>query len=269
MDFRKAFRVKPGRRLELAKLDTRFHAGLDEEAALELTRKHRKRLFDLQRALMAEDRRSVLVVLQAMDAAGKDGAIRKVLSGLNPAGCRVTSFRAPSAEELDHDFLWRVHKAAPARGEVGVFNRSHYEDVLIVRVHDLVPEKVWRKRYREINLFEEYLTRQGTTVVKIFLHISKAEQKRRFEERIATPKKHFKVNPHDFGERACWQDYMRAFEEVFQRCSTKQAPWYVIPADHKWFRDAAFAQILADTLADMKPRYPKGDFDPAELVIPD
>jgi PPK2 family polyphosphate:nucleotide phosphotransferase len=269
MELTKAFRVRPGQKVKLAKVDTDFHAGLSEKQAARIVKENKARMASMQRALIAEDKRSLLIVLQAMDAAGKDGAIRNVLSGTNPAGCRVTNFRAPTAEELDHDFLWRIHKAVPARGEIGVFNRSHYEDVLIVRVLGLAPEKVWRKRYADINLFEDYLTRHGTTLVKVFLHISKEEQRRRFESRIATPKKHFKVNPHDFDQRAQWDGYMQAFEEVFRRCSPAHAPWYVVPADHKWFRDAALSQILADTLAGMKPRYPKGTFKPEELVIPD
>ncbi len=269
MDFRKAFRVKPGKKVRLAKTSTSYHAGLDEDAARQILARNKKRLAELQRPFIAEERRSLLVVLQAMDTAGKDGVIRKVLTGLNPQFCKVTSFRAPTAEEAGHDFLWRAHKAAPARGEIAVFNRSHYEDVLIVRVHDLVPPKVWGKRYADINLFEDLLHRHGTHIVKLYLHISKAEQRRRFESRIATPAKHFKVNPRDFPERARWDDYMQAFEEVFRRCSPAHAPWYVIPADHKWFRDAAVSQILADTLADMKPKFPKGDFKPEELEIPD
>jgi len=213
-------------------------------------------LADLQNRLWAEHRQSLLLVLQAMDAGGKDGTIRKVFTGVNPQGVRVASFKAPTTEELSHDFLWRIHKAAPGAGEIGVFNRSHYEDVLIARVDGLVPESVWRRRYQAIRDFEALLTDSGTTVVKVFLHISKDEQAERFRKRLDKPHKRWKFSSADLEVREKWDAYQDAYADALAATSTEKCPWYVVPADHKWFRDWAVLQILDQALADMDPRYP-------------
>jgi PPK2 family polyphosphate:nucleotide phosphotransferase len=222
---------------------------------------------DLQERLWAEDRRSLLVVFQAMDAGGKDGVIRKVFTGINPQGCRVTSFKAPSDLELSHDFLWRVHQAVPRKGEIAIFNRSHYEDVLIVRVHDLVPKAVWSKRYDAIKAFETGLVEAGTTIVKCYLHISKDEQADRFRKRLEKPQKHWKFRTADLEERKHWDLYQEAFEDALTKTSTDDAPWYVIPADHKWYRDWAVLQILVATLRTMDPQYPAPAEDLSGIVI--
>ena len=206
-------------------------------------------------------------MLQAIDAGGKDGTIRRVFGGVNPQGCEVTSFKAPSEEELAHDFLWRVHKATPRRGKIGIFNRSHYEDVLIVRVHDLVPKAVWSKRYAIINSFEENLVASGTTVVKFFLHISKEEQAERFRKRLEDPEKHWKFRKADLDEREHWDDYQEAFEDALTKTSTKHAPWYVIPSDRKWYRDWVVLSILVETLRDMDPQFPPPEEDLAGIVV--
>jgi len=214
-------------------------------------------LSELQTRLWAEGRRSLLVVLQALDAGGKDGTIRHAFRSLNPQGTRVTVFKVPTPEELAHDFLWRVHKAVPGTGEVGIFNRSHYEDVLVVRIHELVPEKVWRDRYGLIEGFEETLLHGGTTIVKLFLHISKEEQRRRLQERLARPDKRWKFNRGDLEERAHWDDYQEAYAEALARTSTEAAPWYVVPADRKWYRNWAVISVLVETLRELDPRYPE------------
>ncbi len=225
------------------------------------TEKNVKRIADLQETLYAENTRALLVVLQAMDTGGKDGCIRGVFSGVNPQGCRVTSFKKPSESELDRDFLWRVHDSVPAKGEIGVFNRSHYEDVLIVRVHGFVPEKIWRARYQQINDFERYLAETGTAILKFMLHISKDEQKERLQARLDDPSKHWKFSPNDLNEREHWDDYQRAFEEALARCSTPHAPWYCIPSNKKWYRNWAVSTIVRETLERMNPRTPKASFD--------
>ena len=264
------FLIKHGERVHLKDKDADYAAGLkNKEEAAERLAKNRLKMAELQRRLFAEGKQSLLMVLQAMDAGGKDGTIRHVMKGINPQGCRVTNFRAPSSEERSHDFLWRAHKAAPAKGMIGIFNRSHYEDVLVVRVHDMVPKKVWSKRYKMINDFEAHLADHGTRIVKFFLHISKDEQRARFQERIDRPDKRWKVNPQDFEERKYWDDYMKAFEDVLGKCSTKQAPWFVISSDRKWFRNLAISEILVRTLEEMDPQFPRADFDPETLVIPD
>ena len=264
------YRVAPGSRLDLSTVDPDESGGYTGKADVkpELKR-YRERIEDLQTRLYAEHGQSLLVVLQAMDTGGKDGAIRGVFEGVNPQGCEVTSFKTPSTEELDHDFLWRYHKRTPRRGMIGIFNRSHYEDVLIVRVQSLVPEAVWRERYAAINAFEELLTRNRTTVLKFYLHISRGEQQRRLQSRLDTPRKHWKFDPADLRQRERWDDYTAAYEEAISRCSTAAAPWYVVPANHKWYRNLVIARIIADTLAAMDPAFP----DPApgldKIVIPD
>jgi PPK2 family polyphosphate:nucleotide phosphotransferase len=217
--------------------------------------------------MYAEHRRALLVVLQGMDGAGKDGTIRHVMRGLNPQGCRVTSFKAPSAEEADHDFLWRVHRAAPPSGEVAIFNRSHYEDVLAARVRKLVPKDVWSRRYDHINRFEQLLTDSGVVVVKFFLYVSKDEQRQRFEERLHDPTKQWKLSPGDFEDRKQWDEYTAAYEEALTRCSTPAAPWFVVPADRKWFRNFAVSHILVETLEALDMRFPKPAFDVSRIEL--
>ncbi len=252
------WRLKPGRRVDLSGIDTASTAGTpgpraDTEAVLPALQ---EQLADLQDRLWAEATRSLLVVLQAMDAAGKDGTIKHVFRGVNPQGTRVVSFKQPTHLELAHDFLWRVHRAVPRAGEIGIFNRSHYEDVLIARVHGLVPDAVWKARYDLINSFEEIIAHGGTKVVKLFLHISNAEQRKRFESRLNEPKKRWKFQPADLTERDRWDDYRAAYEDALSETSTAEAPWYVIPADHKWYRNWAVSCILIETLRAMDPQYP-------------
>ena len=223
------------------------------------TRTLKKRAAALQEALYAESKQALLVVLQARDAGGKDGTTRKVFGAMNPVGVRVTSFKAPSPEELAHDFLWRIHHAVPARGTVGVFNRSHYEDVLVVRVHDLVPKSVWGARFEQINEFERILTGNGVTILKLFLHVSRAEQLARLEERLDDPTKNWKVASRDWDERELWPAYTRAYRDALRKCSTSWAPWYVVPADQNRVRNWLVADALVRTLERMAPAYPKAD----------
>jgi len=224
-------------------------------------------LADLQVRLFAEDRQALLVVLQAMDAGGKDGTIRTVLTGVNPAGVRVTGFGVPSDEELAHDFLWRVHRETPSRGEIGVFNRSHYEDVLVARVRGLVPPAVWRRRYRQIREFERHLVEEGTAVVKLFLHVSKEEQRARLQDRVDSPDERWKFRKGDLDDRARWADYMTAYRDALRATSTDRAPWYVVPADRKWARNLAVARILRHHLEQLDPRFPDPDDGLAGLVV--
>jgi PPK2 family polyphosphate:nucleotide phosphotransferase len=202
-----------------------------------------------------------------MDAAGKDGTVRHVMRGVNPQGCKVISFKAPTHEELDHDYLWRIHKSVPPKGEIGIFNRSHYEDVLVVRVHELVPRSVWEKRYDQINRFEENLAENGLKILKFFLFIDKEEQKERLEQRLKDPSKVWKMNPDDVKERKLWNDYIEAYEDALTRCSTKLAPWFIIPANKKWFRNLMISEIIIKTLETLKMKYPKPAFDPGKIKI--
>ncbi len=225
-------------------------------------------LAGLQEQLYAEGvgggQRSLLLLLQGMDTSGKDGTVRRVVGAMNPAGVRITSFKKPTTEELNHDFLWRIDKQLPMPGEVSVFNRSQYEDVLVVRVHDLVPESEWSGRYDKINEFERRVVDAGTHVIKVMLHISKTEQKERLGERLADPTKHWKYNAGDLTERAFWDDYQAAYQDALTKCSTDSAPWYVVPGDRKWYRDWVVANLLVHALREMSPRYPPADFDVAE-----
>lgn len=222
---------------------------------------------ELQNRLYAEGKQALLIVLQATDTGGKDSTIRKVLGPINPQGVEVTSFKAPSSVELAHDYLWRIHQAVPAKGMIGVFNRSHYEDVLIVRVHDLAPRDKVEQRYDQINEFERHLAENDVTILKFFLHISKDEQKERLQARLDDPSKHWKFNPNDLKERERWDEYEEAFELALSRCSTKHAPWFVIPADRKWYRNAVIARIIRRTLEAMDPQYPEDSFDASNIVI--
>ncbi len=266
MDFRKKFLVEPGSKVRLDKIDPSYTGKHASEAdAKAATAKDLERLRDLQQRLYAEHRRALLVVLQAPDAGGKDGTVRHVFSGLNPLGASAHAFKEPTAEEQAHDFLWRVHKVTPAHGHVGIFNRSHYEDVLVVRVHELVPKEVWSKRYERINEFEKNLAQSGTRIVKFFLHVSREEQLRRFEQRLTDPKKQWKISEADYAERARWDAYVEAYEDALERCSTERAPWCVIPADHKWFRNLAVASIVADTLEEMDIQIPAPSVDIGEM----
>jgi PPK2 family polyphosphate:nucleotide phosphotransferase len=258
----KRYRVTDGDRFRLKDVDPDDTGGLDpdmKDEAEELLRAGNDRLAELQETLYAQDRWSVLLVFQAMDAAGKDSTIKHVMSGVNPQGCHVHSFKAPSSEELDHDYLWRIVRYLPARGQIGIFNRSHYEEVLVVRVHSgllaseklpspLVTKGLWEDRYRDIRAFERYLVRNGTVVRKFFLHVSRAEQKRRFLERIEQPEKRWKFSLRDVEERRYWNDYMRAYEDAIRATATKHAPWYVVPADHKWFTRLVVAGAIVDAL---------------------
>ncbi len=222
---------------------------------------------ELQNRLYAEGKQALLIVLQATDTGGKDSTIRKVLGPINPQGVEVTSFKAPSSVELAHDYLWRIHQAVPAKGMIGVFNRSHYEDVLIVRVHNLAPRDKVEQRYDQINEFERHLAENDVTILKFFLHISKDEQKERLQARLDDPSKHWKFNPNDLKERKRWDEYEEAFELALSRCSTKHAPWFVIPADRKWYRNAVIARIIRRTLEAMDPQYPEDSFDASNIVI--
>jgi PPK2 family polyphosphate:nucleotide phosphotransferase len=224
-------------------------------------------LDDLGYRLYAEGRRSLLIILQGMDSAGKDGTIRHVMEGFNPQSCQVTSFKQPSLDELAHDFLWRIHRAVPRKGNVGIFNRSQYEDVLVVRVHEIVPKEEWQTRYERINRFEKMLSESGTTIVKIFLHISKDEQRKRLQARLDDAKKRWKFSRADIAERQYWGDYQRAYEAAMTRCNTDFAPWYIVPANHKWYRNLVISRILRKTLERMNPRFPKAEKGLKGLVV--
>jgi len=264
----KRYRVDPDTKIRLSGYDPdetgTFKSKTQAEAVLE---KHREQLFDLQELMYAEDKHSLLVVLQGMDAAGKDGTIQHIFTGVNPQGCQIASFKQPTDEELHHDYLWRVHKMVPARRMIGIFNRSHYEDVLVVRVHGQLSKDELADRYRQINHFEKMLYENGTTILKFFLHISKDEQKARLEERLKDPKKYWKVNPTDLKEREHWDEYCEAYQDVFRNCSTKHAPWYIIPADKKWYRNVTISAILVETLKSLKMKYPKSEFDLEKMKV--
>jgi PPK2 family polyphosphate:nucleotide phosphotransferase len=264
------FRVKPGTSISLAEIDPDDTAGLKgKDDARDELKKIRKRISAMQERLWAEHRQSLLVVLQATDTGGKDGTIKHVFKGINPQGCRVWGFKVPSQEEADHDVLWRYHRRAPAKGMITVFNRSQYEEVLVVRAKQLVPKKVWEQRYEMINQFEEILARSGTRIIKFYLHISKDEQKERLQARLDQPDKRWKFSIGDLDDRARSDDYQRAFEDAINRCSTDYAPWYVIPANHKWARDVIVARAVLKTLEDMNPRFPPEEPGLDEVVIPD
>jgi PPK2 family polyphosphate:nucleotide phosphotransferase len=266
LDYRKQFRVKPGQKLRLNKLDPAYAGKRESEAeAREETEHCLKKLARQQDLLYAEHKHSVLVVLQAMDAGGKDGTIKHVFSGVNPQGVAVASFKQPTAVELAHDFLWRVHAQAPRAGEIVIFNRSHYEDVLVTRVHKLIDEQTCARRYKHICDFEGLLAESGTTILKFFLHISKEEQLARFAQRLDDPARNWKISESDYSERKLWDDYIDAFEDAMRATSTDEAPWYVIPSNHKWFRNLVVSQIIADAMADLDLAFPPPSVNLAEI----
>jgi PPK2 family polyphosphate:nucleotide phosphotransferase len=255
--------------VRLADFDPAWTDGYTKEQAKAEEARLEERLFTLQEMLYASAEQSLLIIFQAMDAGGKDGAIKQVFRGVNPQGIIVTSFKAPTSQDLAHDYLWRIHQRVPPKGYIGVFNRSHYEDVLVVRVNGLAPEPVWAKRYDHINDFERMLSDSGTRILKIYLHISKDEQKERFEERLAQPDKHWKFNTGDLAVRTQWDAYMQAYEDVLTRCNTAYAPWAIIPANRKWYRDLAVTRLIVETLESMNLRYSPAEAGLEHVVIPD
>jgi PPK2 family polyphosphate:nucleotide phosphotransferase len=260
--------VKPNHKARLADWDADYTANFkSKEETKALLEKNLEHLAKLQYLLYAENKHGVLVVLQAMDAGGKDGTIRTVMGPMNPQSCKVTSFKGPSEEELAHDFLWRIHRFVPRKGEVRIFNRSHYEDVLIVRVHNLVPKAIWSKRFEQINNFEKLLAENDIHVIKFFLHISREEQRNRLKERLDDPTKHWKADPADFKEREYWDEYIKAYDDILTRCSTEYAPWYVIPANKKWFRNLAIAEIMVDQFSRLKMKFPEPRYDISKLRV--
>ncbi len=266
MDYRKEFRVEPDAKVKLKKLDPAYagkHEAPDE--AKKETGAYAQKLFEQQALLYAEHKHSILVVLQALDAGGKDGTIKHVFAALNPQGASVAAFKQPTPAELAHDFLWRVHPHAPGKGEIVIFNRSHYEDVLVTRVHKLIDKATWTTRYQRIRDFEALLAENGTTILKFFLNISKEEQLARFAQRFDDPNRNWKISESDYSERALWDDYIEAFEEAIQATSTKDAPWYIIPSNHKWFRNLAVSQIMADTMEELKLSFPPPSVNLAEI----
>lgn len=254
-------------KVQIGNLEPGYHDGMEKVDAREKTEKYGKRIGDLQTLLYANADRAVVILFQGMDASGKDGAVRRVLEFVNPAAVETTNFKAPSPEERAHDYLWRVHKAVPRYGHFGIFNRSHYEEVLIVRVMNLQPEKVWKKRYDQINAFERFLSENNVLLLKYFLHISKEEQARRFEERLRDPQKNWKFSEDDLKVRAHWDGYQEAFEEMLNRCSTPCAPWHVVAADHKWYRDYVIARHVAEVLEGLKMKWPKPIADPSKIKV--
>jgi len=265
-NFSKELMVKPGHKIKLSKWDPEQTLGWDKghkmKASLD---KAIERLDKLQYLLYAEHKRALLIVLQGRDAAGKDGTIRHVMTGCNPQGCHVASFKKPSAEEMSHDYFWRVHHAMPEYGDIGIFNRSVYEDVLVVRVHKIVPKEIWSERFSQINDFEEILHQNNIKIIKFFLHISKDEQKARFQERIDDPDRRWKISAADFTERNFWDDYTEAYEDVLAKCSTKHAPWFIIPSNKKWFRNLAVSHIIAETMEAMDMKFPPPTVDVKKL----
>ena len=249
--------VKPGKKFKIKSRSTDDQGKFkDREDALPATQKHLEKLDHLQEVLYAGNQHALLIVFQAMDGGGKDGAIEHIFSGINPQGCQVTSFKKPNELELAHDFLWRIHGAAPRKGMIGIFNRSHYESVLVERVHKLVPKKQWQARYEHINSMEKMLTDEGTTILKFFLHISKDEQRQRLQDRLDNQEKHWKFDPNDLEERKLWDEYQEAYEDAIGKCSTEWAPWYVVPADRKWFRNWVISDTIVRTMQKLDLQFP-------------
>ncbi len=265
----KRYLVEPGKKVKLSEWDpndTSEFKGSKEQGRIEIERLNH-RLEELQELLYAEHNHKLLIVLQGMDTSGKDGAIRHVFEGVNPQGTRVTNFKEPSKEELDHDYLWRVHKEVPAKGELVIFNRSQYEEVLIVRVHKLVSAEVWEKRFDQINAFEQMLAENGTTILKFYLHIDKDEQKQRLQARLDDPNKHWKFRRGDLVERKLWPEYMQAYEDVLNKTSTPAAPWFIVPANHKWYRDLVISSILIEALEGLNMKFPEPEENLDGIVI--
>ncbi len=268
MKIKSTYLVKPDRKIRLAQLKTDEHGGLKgEEAAAPLLLKHRERLAKLQEVLYAGEQKAVLIVLQGMDTAGKDGTIRHIFSGINPQGCDVAAFKVPTPLESRHDFLWRVHAAVPSRGMIGIFNRSHYEDVLSPRVHDVISAKTARRRMEEINDFESLLVANDVVVLKFFLHISQEEQTRRLQARLDDKDKHWKLSEADFHERRFWSGYEKAYEDLLERTSRKDAPWFVIPSDFKWYRNLAISKVVVEAMESLKLSYPKSTVDVSKIEL--
>jgi len=262
LSFSEEFRVKPGQKIRLKDMDPGIAVKHDDKKAAKRTiKKLQNQIEELQGQLNAEGKRSLLICLQGPDASGKDGTIRHVISAMNPQGCRVVSFKQPSSVELAHDFLWRIEQQTPGRGEVAIFNRSHYEDVLIVRVHNLVPKAVWSKRYEQINDFEQRLTANNTHILKFFLHISKEEQLERFKRRLDDPDRRWKISEADYSEREFWNDYEAAFESAITKCTTDEAPWYVVPSDNKWFRNLLISHAIVAMMQKMGIKRPQPSVD--------
>jgi PPK2 family polyphosphate:nucleotide phosphotransferase len=267
-EFSRRFRIEPGTRVDLKAYDTRDKAGFsDEDATKAETPGIAKAIDHLQDRLYAEGRRALLVILQGTDTSGKDGTIRSVFNATGPLGVSVTAFKRPTEDELAHDYLWRSHLACPKRGTIGIFNRSHYEDVLVVKVRGFAPPEAIEPRYEQINAFEKMLVENGTTVLKFMLHISKKEQGKRLQERLDDPSKNWKFNPGDLEDREHWDAFQAEYETVLHRCSTAWAPWYVIPADRKWVRNAVIARIVRATLEQMDPQYPQVTWDPSQVRV--
>ena len=265
----KRYLIEPGTTVKLSAWDPDDKGGFsgNKEQALQEIQEWNRKLERLQELLYAEHKHKVLIVLQAMDTGGKDGVIRHVFEGVNPQGTRVANFKAPTAEELDHDYLWRVHKQVPAKGELVIFNRSHYEDVLVVRVHDLVPAEVWKKRFDQINDFEQMLVENGTTILKFYLHIDSDEQKERLQARLDDPDKRWKFRLGDLEERKLWDEYIKAYEDVLSKTSTARAPWYIVPANRKWYRDLVISSVLVDALEGLNMKYPEPEENLDGVVI--
>jgi len=264
----KDYSVPEGKSVNLDSFPTKYNGNLEKEEGLNHLNELLVKLQTLQALLYADGSKALLVVLQAMDAAGKDSTIRNVFGPVNPQGCKVASFKTPNSVEVMHDFLWRIHQNVPRKGHIGVFNRSYYEAVLIEKVKDLAPKETIKRRYNHINNFESLLHDDGTRIVKFFLHISKDYQKERLQERLDTPEKLWKFSPSDIPERTRWDDYQKAYEAAFEKCSTHTAPWYIVPAEKKWFRNLLIAKVLVETLESMDLHYPEAKFDPKTVVIP-
>jgi PPK2 family polyphosphate:nucleotide phosphotransferase len=259
--------VEPGREIRLAKIDPAETAGYSKSGSAERISCLREKLAELQEALYAEHQRSVLIVVQGMDTGGKDGAIKSLCLGLDPNGVQLTNFKYPTAEERDHDFLWRVHKAAPRKGVVALWNRSHYEDVLVPLVHGEITKEAWRARCADINAFEKLLSGNGVTILKFFLHISREEQKCRLEARLKEAHKLWKFNLADLKERRLWDDYQMAYDDVINSCTTAPAPWWIVPADRKWMRNLVMLETVVAALEQMDPKYPAAEFDPKDIAV--
>jgi PPK2 family polyphosphate:nucleotide phosphotransferase len=267
-NFTKELIATPGKKVKLGKWDPEDTLGWKKDHKTKTSLAKTIETMDgLQYLLYAEHKRALLIVLQGLDAGGKDGTIRHVMSGVNPQGCRVTSFKQPTSEELAHDFLWRIHKAVPPVGDIGIFNRSHYEDVLIARVHNLVPKDVWSRRYDQINDFERTLEENNVRILKFFLHISKDEQKRRFQKRIDDKTRQWKISESDFAERKYWDDYTKAYEAALSNCSTSHAPWFIIPSNKKWFRNLAVSHIITETMEQMHMKFPRPTVDVSKIKL--